>query len=229
MRTTSKLVKALAAASALLPFCNSGLASIVYDNSTTDLNQSYGVNAVEFGDQITLAGTDRLVTDFRFEYFLSANAGGNETAQLILYANDGALVTRTLPDNSTIQVASPGTVLYTSSILTLQTGYQIAEAAGLSITVPDSFTWAVTLNGVDSGEIAGLRLYDPPTVGSSFADFWQRSGGTWNTFVFPDGTAGSFGARVTAIPAAVPEPTTLALGLIAGLGFFGYRSIKRRS
>ena len=67
MRTTSNLIKSLAVLSALLPFCTSGLASIVYDNSTSDLNRSYAptvANGTEFGDEITLAGTDRVINDF---------------------------------------------------------------------------------------------------------------------------------------------------------------------
>jgi hypothetical protein len=225
MRTTSTLLKSLAVLSALLPFCTSGLASIVYDNSTTDLNQTYGPNAVEFGDEITLAGSDRTVTDFKFEYFLSSNANGNETLQLRFYANDGPLINRTLPDGTTMQSHAPGTLLYTSPVLSLQTGFNTADASGISIQVPDDFTWSVTFNGIDSGEVAGLRVYDPPTVGSSFGDFWQKSSGTWNTYIFPSSTPANFAARVT----AVPEPTTIAYALLAGLSWIGYRGLKRRS
>jgi hypothetical protein len=225
MRTTSKIFKSLAVLSALLPFCTSGLASIVYDNSLTDLNRTYGVNNTEFGDEITLAGTDRVVTNFKFEYFLSGNANGNEGLQLVFHANDGPVVTRNLGEGTT-QVQAPGTVLYTSPVLQLQTGFQTAEAFNFSVEVPDTFTWTVTFQGIDEGEVAGLRVYDPPTVGSSFADFWQRNNGTWNTYIFndPPGPA-NFAARVT----AVPEPTTMALALLAGLSWVGYLGFKRRS
>lgn len=152
MRTTSK--KCWAALFTLLSFCASGLAGVVYDNSFTDLNKTYGVNGVQFGDEINLAGTDRSVTDFQFEYFLSANANGNETARLVLYANDG-------PGKA------PGTPLYTSPALSLQPGFQVAEASGLSVSVPDTLTWAITFSGVDASEVAGLRIYNPPTVGTS--------------------------------------------------------------
>jgi hypothetical protein len=228
MRTTSNLVKCLAVLSALLPLCSSGVASIVYDNSTTDLNRTYGANGVEFGDEITLAGTDRVVNDFKFEYFLGASASGNETAQLMLRANDGPLITRTLPDNSTVQIPSPGTILYTSPVLSLQSGFQTADATGFSVTVPDTFTWTVTLNGIETGEVAGLRLYNPPTVGSSFADFWQNNNGTWNTYLFDNGaTPANFAARVSAVP--VPEPTTIAYALLAGLSWVGFLGYRRRS
>ena len=227
MRTTSNLLKCLAVFSALLPFSTSAQ-SIVYDNSSNDLNRTYlptTANGTEFGDEINLGLGGRTVTNFKFEYFLGATASNNETVQLFLRANDGPLITRTNPDGTTFQVASPGTILYTSPVLSLQSGFQTAEASGFEVTVPDTLTWSVTFNGIDTGEVAGLRVYSPPTVGSSFADFWQKNDGTWNTYLFdnPAGPA-NFAARVT----AVPEPTTMALGLLAGLSFLGYRGFKRR-
>lgn len=235
MRTTSNLLKTLAVFSALLSFCTSGLAqNIVYDNSQNSLNRTYAPpspNGVEFGDEINLAPGPRQISNFKFEYFLSANASGNETAQLIVRANDGPTISRTV-DGATFDVSSPGTVLYTSPVLSLQTGFQTAEASGFApFTVENNFTWSVTLQGVEDGEIAGLLIYDPPTVGSSFSDFWQQSSGTWNTFVLPNDPVtnqsipGNFAARVT----AVPEPTTLALALVAGLSWIGYLGYKRRS
>ena len=229
MRTTSKFVKALAVLSVSLAFCATGLAqtsSIVYDNSTIDLGKTYSPgNNVEFGDQITLAGTDRTVTDFKFQYFLGGVASG-QTALLRFYANDGPAITKTLPDGSTVSVPTPGSLLYTSPVLTLGAGFQTAEAQGFAVKVPDTFTWTVTFNGLTADQTAGLQLYDPPLVGSSFLDFWQNSGGTWNTYLFDNGaTPGNFAARVT----AVPEPATMAFALLAGLGWAGYLGFKRRS
>jgi hypothetical protein len=226
MRTTSTLLKSVAVLSALLPFCTSGLASIVYDNSLTDLNRTYGPNGVEFGDEITLGGTDRIITDFKFEYFLSANASGDERLQLVLHANDGPMINRTLPNGTVTRSPSPGTVLYTSPVLNLQTGFQTAEASQFSVLAPDTLTWTVTFQGIDAGEVAGLRVYDPPTIGSSFADFWQKNNGTWNTYIFTDPAGpANFAARVT----AVPEPTTIAYALLAGLSWVGYLGYRRRS
>jgi hypothetical protein len=228
MRTTSKLLNSLAAVSAVFAFCTSASAAVVYDNSLNDLNRIYSplgnANGVEFGDEINLAAGERLISGFQFEYFLGANASGNETAQLILRANDGAPITRTV-NGSTFDVASPNTVLYTSPVLTLGTGYQIADAIGFApFEAPNTFTWSVTFQGIEANEVVGLRLYDPPTIGTSFADFWQRNDGTWNTYIIDDAPA-NFAARVT----AVPEPTTFALALMAGLGWLGFRSYRRRS
>ena len=172
-----------------------------------------------------MAAGNRTIDSFRFEYFLSANANGNETAVLTLYANDGPTITRTV-DGTTFDVQAPQTVLYTSPILTLGTGYQTAEASGfVPFDVPNTFTWTVKLSGIEATEVAGLLVYNPPTVGSSFTDFWQNNSGTWNTYLLDNGVAANFAARVT----AVPEPTTLALALVAGLGWVGYLGMKRRS
>lgn len=228
MRTTSNFVKALAVISAIIPFCSQGFAQnsvIAYDNSSTDLsNKGYGVNGTEFGDQITLApGTPRTVTEFKFEYFL--NAIGSGTAQVFFYKNDGA-ATQVTQGNETVTVNAPGTLLYSSPVLTLGTQFQTADISGISVDVPDSFTWTVKFN-VGQNDTAQLRLYDPPTVGSSFADFWQNSGGSWNTYLFDNGaTPANFAARVYT---AVPEPGTIALALVAGLGWIGFLGFKRRS
>jgi len=225
----SNLVKALAVFSALLPVCAFGQQQvIVYDNSTTDLNQTYfGGTGVEFGDQIVLGGSERTIVDFKFEYFLGgATPSGNENLQLVIRANDGPTISVPTPGGGTAVVATPGTVLYTSPVLSMQSGFNTAEASGFSFNAPNTFTWTVTMTGIDPGEAAGLILRDPPTVGSSFADFWQNNGGTWNTYLLDNGnTPANFAARVS----AVPEPTTFASILLAGLAGLGYVGYRRRN
>jgi hypothetical protein len=208
-------------------------ATVVYDNSATssDLHRDLpAVNGNEYGDEITLAAGPRQVSQFEFEYFLSGNASGDEKAQVVFHAMDGPMITRTLPDGSSIQVQAPGSVLFTSPVLSLNIGFNTGVATGLNITAPDNFTWSVTFTGIDAGETAGLRMYDPVAVGSSFSDFWLKSGGTWSLDVVTDSITGAtvpanFGARVS----AVPEPTTMALALLAGLGLLGYRRLQGRS
>ena len=228
MRTMSNLVKALAVFSALLPLGALGQQqTIVYDNSTTDLNQTYfGGDGVEFGDQVTLGGADRIITDFKFEYFLGSNVNGNENLQLAVYANDGPSITVATPGGGTRIVETPKTLLYTSPVLAMQSGFNTAEATGFSFNAPDTLTWTVTMTGIDQGETAGLILRDPPTTGTSFADFWQNNNGTWNTYLLDNGnTAVNFAARIS----AVPEPTSFACILLAGLSWLGYTGYRRRN
>jgi hypothetical protein len=194
----------------------------VYDNTSTSGTPSSYIardnanNVVEFGDQIVLGGTDRKIQDFRFEYFLGLNASGNETARLRLYKNDGA-------------GGAPGSVLYDSDVFSITpgtSGYQNITAQGLDIDLASStFTWTVLFGGVDAGETAGLILSDPPSIGSSFFDFWQNTDGSWSTVTIAGGaTPGNFAARVT----AVPEPATYAL-LAGGLTLLGFYKARRRS
>jgi hypothetical protein len=177
-------------------------ASIAYDNSTTSLGVFYGTTN-EFGDQIKLAGNplERNITTFKFEYYLAHGASGDERGILRLYDNTG-------------QQGSPGTLLFQSDLFSLRPGYNTMVGDGLNIFAPsDNITWTVEFSGVTGNEIVGLTFYDPPTVGSSFDDFWEKTGDTWVLKRFSadvDGTISNFGAQVT----AVPEPSTIALGLL---------------
>lgn len=161
--------------------------SIVYDNSTFYQNLFFGAgNGVEFGDQVELAGANRLVTDLSFEYFLSSSSA-NETAELTLRSMSGDI---------------PGAILYNSGSFSLSAGFHTVTAAGLGMPSPDSLLWSVRFDGLEGGEKAGLLLYDPPTVGSSFNDFWVLTNGAWQIFLLEDSKA-NFGARIEAVDATV--------------------------
>jgi hypothetical protein len=213
-KALARRTKSLVVATAALVCCSASFATVVYDNSTTDLNRSYAApNGVEFGDEVFLAGTDRTITDFRFETFLSATSG-NETGQLTFRLNDGTAIG--------VGRNAPSTILYQSDVFSLGVGRQTVVASGISVKLPtgvSNFTWTLKLAGIDSGEQAGLLLYNPPTKGSSYDDFWQDNAGTWGTLLIDGGaTPANFAARITAIP----EPSTLALGLVGSISLLGY-------
>ena len=46
------------------------------------------------------------------------------------------------------------------------------------LEVPDTITWTIQFFGVGNsvGDRAGLVFHDPPSVGSSFDDFWVNNG-----------------------------------------------------
>lgn len=218
IKAKSHLSKSVLLLSASLALLNNASASTVFDNTATanSLNRSFSPgNGIEFGDQVFLSGSDRRVTDFQFDYFLSSTANGNEKAELFIYQNNGAGGT------------APGALLYRSGQFSLDKGFQEVVAGGLSITVPNTFTWSVQFAGIDLSEQAGLLLYDPPTIGASFDDFWvHNTDGTWTTFTIDGGaTAANFAARVT----AVPEPTTYAFAAFMALAWLGTRRLKHRS
>ena len=208
----SKSGKVLAVFAVLLGLVNSAVAIVMYDNST-NYRTNFFISNLEFGDQISLDGQARTMTNFSFEYFASG-LGGGETALLTLYANNG-------PTNS------PGTVLFASSAFPVGNGQNTVVLDGLSLLVPSSLTWTVKFSGVTGAEQAGLPLYYPATVGNSLDDFWQKdAGGNWFVFRYPGGVPqGSFAATLS----GVPEMNTVFYALFGGAGLFAFHSLRRRA
>ena len=212
------------------------LGDVVYDNTTNKLNQVYapGVdssgNGIEFGDQIILGGDPALRTlnSFTFEYFLNQSSG-NERITFSLYNNDGPVV----PTNPSAH--APGSLIFsfgTDSIGLSGPNHDGADGSTLQYTappgiiLPENFTWVVQFSGIDPGEVAGLELYNPPAVGNGFDDFWQKNPATglWDLTVNTNGIPMSFGARVD----AVPEASSLALGMLAGTLWLGVTVVRRK-
>ncbi len=219
-RSCKQLLALLASVVSFGAYAQTQTNSVVYDNSTTPLG-GYLYSANEFGDEITLSDSsvDRWITNFKFEYFLGHNASGNEKAVLRIYDGTGTGIT------------APGALLFESDAASLVSGYRTGEIPGLAdlyIQVPQEIVWTIQFTGIETGESGGLLYYDPPTVGSSFDDYWEKTGSGW---VLKQPTEGSgvvanFGAQVVAMP--IPEPTTIQLGLLAGLTWVGSMVARRR-
>ena len=176
--------------------------SIVYDNTSIPAtdgsgNQLYYPSASEYGDEITLDTntTARVLSQFDFYYFYSGVSAGGASATIHFYNNDGL-------------GGAPGTVFFTSDPITLNPGYvhqTITFNTASNLVVPDSFTWTVQFSNLGANQ-AGLLVYGPPTVGSSFNDFWLKTNSTWSTFQVsggPSDFASRFGATVTVIPLSI--------------------------
>ena len=189
--------------------------SIVYDNlNAPDLGQQYTSN-FEFGDQVRLTGTDRIMSGFTFYSILNATSAGTQTATLRLYANTG--------------VNPPTTPFYTFNPILLETGshgYSVTFTNPVTV-LPDEFTWTVEFSNLGAGQSAGLLLYGPPSVGSSFDDFWQKDGaGVWSLNRINGGaTLADFAAQIT----AVPEPSVLVLGSFGALLLAGLKRFRKAS
>jgi hypothetical protein len=215
------MIKSLRNTAAILAgitsFASVASAGIVYDNSSTYLGSFTDLGNVEAGDEITITSTARTMTDFAFEYYLSPGSSGNETAEFFIRARDG---------NGGL---TPGTVLYDSgsvSLAGLQTaaGFGTLSANGTSVELPanGNLVWTVKFSGIEGTEHAGLLYYNPPTVGSSFDDYWLNNG-TGFQLVDSAGIVDNFAAQVT----AVPEPSTIAL-ILAGAGALGAARLRRK-
>ncbi|MBM3881344.1 MAG: PEP-CTERM sorting domain-containing protein [Verrucomicrobia bacterium] len=206
--------------------------AIVYDNTTHWQNNIFYDNR-EFGDEVNMIGISGgvyKITEFSFEYFVSPTLipASTKTLVLRLYALDGP--TTSIPFGRT--AATPGTELFDSSDyftipLTIgQNGYNRIDIGGLDINASDRMAWTVQFSGLAPNEQGGLLIYNPPTVGTSFNDFWRNNGGTWTLSQIDGGAVfANFGARVLAIP----EPTSLQLLALAGLGTLGWWAIRRRA
>jgi hypothetical protein len=191
--------KMVAIVGALTVLNVSALAEIVYNNTAplNYLGQDI-TSATEFGDQVTLstATASRLLTNFRFDYYLAPTASGNESLTFKLYANDGPSGT----PQTELTAGKTWSVSLAPGYNNVSLGFD--QTGPFSVNLPDTF---------------------PPTVGSSFNDFWERQpDGSWKTMQVL-GAAVNFGAQVS----AVPELGTLQYGLMGGLAWIGF-AVRRR-
>jgi hypothetical protein len=187
-----------------------GQAVVVFDNTSSGIfGTTFCAVGCELGNQITLAGPERIVTEFLFGYRGFFAVPGSElaqTARVRFYANDG-VITGGSP--------SPGTLLFDSQPFPIASGpgFQEITLTGLLVPVPETFTWAVEFSGDPPNailQIAGLlAVLDPATIGAVDLQ-WVRSAnpepgcfaGCWapRRADSPPTSPGSpFKARVTAI------------------------------
>jgi hypothetical protein len=112
-------------------------------------------------------------------------------------------------------LASQGLAAYT-------TGSTLTYAVPSVLVGPD-FTFAVTFSNLQAGDSAGLGEFNPVTVGYNYDDAWVETGGTWALDKASSGAPYLFGLEVMGTPSGVPEPSTIALGLVGACGFLARR------
>ena len=103
----------------------------------------------------------------------------------------------------------PGTLLYESGTFSLQNKYNTVTVHGLGLDLPEGtseVTWSVEFLNLGVGR-AGLLLYDPPTIGKSHDDFWEKVNDDWELRSTESGS--SFGARLAGVPMGKGDDTII--------------------
>ena len=219
MRTLLKLNVFLIASVVGMLLAGSLQAAVIYANSTNDLVTRFNPGTTEVGDQIMLAGTERMLTSFSFEFWGTNTANptsfaGTIQARVRFYENNGD------PFNGYL---APGTNFFDSgwfSVLSPTERSTFIFTAGSDfpswgLFIPaDEMTWSVEFSGMGGTDSVGVDLYSPPTVGQNYDDYWSYSGSSWTLQTNSVATM-SFGAYMEAV---VPEPSTVTLSIMGGLG-----------
>ena len=177
---------------------------LLFDNSTNFRTSFYaptpgvfGPGIREFGDELVLPDKERRLREFHVEYFGDFVPDGDETLKVRIYRNSGALIP--VSTTSTTRVPSPGEVIFESEPRPIAPGTNLLSFLELDVEVPDKVTWTATIEGLSGqpGDKVGLVVYSPPTVGSSFNDFWVNVAGQgWKLAQLPGGVLSNFGCRV---------------------------------
>lgn len=200
--------------------CASLPAATIFDNSVNDLTTRFVTGTAQVGDEIMLAGTDRYLTDFSFEYFAINTAhptffdGTTITAEVRFYQNTGPLFNGySTPGPASFWDSGPFTLTVPTDRNTLvYSAGSDFPVGGLFLPASD-MTWSVQFSGMSGADSVGVDIYSPPTVGAEvgdFGDYWDFSGPTLLTNTVPMDFAAKF--------EAVPEPSTMILSLCGGLG-----------
>jgi hypothetical protein len=208
-------------------------APLIYDNSVNDLLQRFDPGTLEVGDEITLAGTERFLTMFSFEYWGTNTASpgnlsfaGAVEARIRFYNNDGA------PFNG---YPTPSSTFYDSgwfggfsptprNTLVFTAGSDF-PVNGLYMPVYSNMTWSVEFRGMGLTDTVGVDLYSPPVVGSDTPDYWENDGGVWmlKTNVVPVDFASK-------MDATTPEPSSIVLAAFGGFAaLISSRWMRQRS
>ncbi|MFQ5495013.1 MAG: HYR domain-containing protein [Phycisphaerae bacterium] len=147
---------------------------VVYQNNdlgTRGLDHGFGLQ--EGGDQITLSGPCRDITQLELAIVVGALAPVDLVVRI--YANDGPVSPNAADANE------PGTPLFQSGVITVQAfdplGFNIFTVPVPNVTVPDTFTW--TIERVD-GVFLSLPRFGPPSIGSSSDFIWTHFPPDWS-------------------------------------------------
>jgi len=201
------------------------MGDVLYQNTSTYLGYNLNTfpNGQEVGEQVwqnPLLPPEYL-TNFSFEYASPNSDPWSVLVDVRLYANDSATLFNGYP--------IPGSLLYNSGWLALPNptaGAQTIDfalsdlqfpAAGGSpldsnLALPTTFTFTVTFSGLTEGQSVDMPVFDPPSAGTNYGDYWFDLSGNWELLTNSSGAQIAFGAEFQGQPSPTPEPTVLCLG-----------------
>jgi hypothetical protein len=206
-------------------------AAVIYDNSANDLSLRFNPGTYQVGNEINLAGTERSLTNFSFEFWGTNTASpgnitfaGSVKAEVRFYLNNGPTFNG---------YATPGTMFYDSGLFAVSTPtarstfvFNSSDFGGGLFIPGNSLTWTVTFSGMGATDSVGLDLYSPSTVGSDFSDYWENQGSGWALRTNSLSSSMTFGSH---FEAAVPEPSSITLSILGGVGLFvALRRMRRK-
>ncbi|HQC41984.1 MAG TPA: hypothetical protein PLV91_00745 [Verrucomicrobiota bacterium] len=165
----------------------------------------------EMGDEIYFAGDARTIERIEIECYSSIKTLSPEKYAIVrLYREDGPEYENS---DEYYKLYLPKTLLYESHPIQLVSGHSLICLDGLNIQVEDPcIAWTIQFYGLSIAEkdTMGVIMYDSPTVGSSYGDFWMRavdenyqSAEEFKPFYFGEVLKANFGVRVYASPASI--------------------------
>ena len=215
--------------------------TVIFNNSSNILGSTYypGTTQVQVGNEILLApGTPRFLTTFSFEFYGTNTASptsfaGSPTVEVRFYENNGTPPSPGGPpspgptpfyDSGPLSLTSPPIGATPGQLTLVFTAGPDFPSSGLLIPTSD-MTWTVQFGGLGATDSLGLDYYYPATVGQTYGDYWAYNGTSWTLETNSLVPLGSFGAYMAA---TVPEPSTLSLSLLGGVGILALARRLRR-
>jgi len=222
-RFTPFLIHAVGIGAVALLCQNAHSQVAAYSDTTTyegaNFNFANGAGG-EGGQQIVLAGTLSTYDLTAFSVNIDFTGSGTATPVTVdvsLYQNNGAMYNG---------YSSPGSLiadLGSTSLSSFTTGAgAVVGYSGLSVSVPNTFTYIVTFSGLTSSEAGGLAIYGTASVGDNFHDAWVNTASGYELEA-ATGTLPTLEFGATASTTAIPEPSTIALGVMGACAFLARR------